>query len=352
MNVTVTAPALAYTRYLGSSPRLRSADWIVIGQDGGQTIEVDEQILFLFSDTLLASSLQGTQRNTGSVPFATPYGEQGIFLANTAGLAGAVKDIRQAQREIRYFTNDEGLPREILEPSPEERAQSLRFWPEHGIYLGGRVFVYYLGIQTVDPGTIWGFRNLGSGLGVLDPATGQCERIRHNGDWLLWSGRDDLHFGVQVLQEGEYVYAFGSYREGFQSNAFLARVSAGQIAEPGAYEFLQDPAPRWGGDFEASYNLGPCGSDYSVSYNPYLGQYMMLFIDSYKKTLMLRTSPELTGPYSAPRKLIGVPHEPASELVYLGFEHPHFRRDNGRIIYITYCQPHFTANSLVEVRFR
>ncbi|MDQ3927744.1 MAG: DUF4185 domain-containing protein, partial [Chloroflexota bacterium] len=164
-----------------------------------------------------------------------------------------------------------------------------------------------------------------------------------------------LHFGVQVLQEGEHVYVFGSAREGYGSNAFLARVRPAEIADPGAYEFLLDPTPltpHWGRDFEASYNLGPCGSDYSLSYNPYLGQYTMLYVDSYKKTLMLRTALDLTGPYSAPRKLIGVPHEPASELVYLGFEHPHFRRDDGRIIYITYCQPHFTPNSLVEVRFQ
>ncbi|MDQ3927532.1 MAG: hypothetical protein M3328_00135, partial [Chloroflexota bacterium] len=165
----------------------------MVGQDGGQTIALGEQVLFLFSDTLLACSSPTPQRNTVRAPFVTPFGEQGVFLANTAGLAPATKDIRQAQREIRYYTNAEGLPREILEPSPEERARSVRFWPEHGIYLDGKVFVYYLGIETTDPSTIWGFRNLGTGLAVLDPATGRCDRLRRDGDWLLWSGRDDLH---------------------------------------------------------------------------------------------------------------------------------------------------------------
>lgn len=352
MSIAATAPALAYTRYLGSSPRLRSSNWIVIGQDGGQTIELGGQTLFLFSDTLLACSSPAFQRQAGMMPFANPLGEQGVFLANSAGLAPATTDIRQAQRDIRYYTNGEGFPREILEPTPEESARAIRFWPEHGIDVGGKVFIYYLGVQTVDASTMWGFRNLGAGLAVLDPVTGQCHRIRLDGDWLLWSGRDDLHFGVQVLREGEYVYAFGSARDGYQSRAFLARVSPSRLAEPDAYEYLQDPSPRWGHDFGAAYDMGPCGSEYSVSYNPYLSQYMMTFIDSYKKTLMMRTAPNLIGPYSAPVKLIGVPAEPASELVYLAFEHPQFRRDGGRTIYITYCQPYFTPNSLVEVRFR
>jgi hypothetical protein len=78
----------------------------------------------------------------------------------------------------------------------------------------------------------------------------------------------------------------------------------------------------------------------------------MVYVDSYDKVLYLRTADGLWGPYSAPQKVARVPHEPSSELIYLGFEHPKFRADDGAKIYISYCQPHFYPNAVVQLRFR
>jgi len=47
-----------------------------------------------------------------------------------------------------------------------------------------------------------------------------------------------------------------------------------------------------------------------------------------------------------------VPHRPASEVVYIGFEHARFQEDGGRVIYASYCQPRFSANSLVKLSLR
>ena len=46
-----------------------------------------------------------------------------------------------------------------------------------------------------------------------------------------------------------------------------------------------------------------------------------------------------------------LPHLPSSELIYMAFEHPTFARDGGRQVFISYCQPSFVPNSLVEVGF-
>ena len=98
-------------------------------------------------------------------------------------------------------------------------------------------------------------------------------------------------------------------------------------------------------------SLGECGSEYSVSYNHHLKQYLMVYVDSFNKTLWMRTADQRTGPFSTPLLIGRVPHESISELVFLAFEHPQFALDSGRQIMISYSQPYFILNALVEVAF-
>ncbi len=338
-------------RYVGAFPRLRSDSWILVGQDGGQSIDLGRETLFVFSDTLLAPGRNVRHLDYRRAPLPTPLGDRGIFLANTAGLSSG-QDLRQALAGMSYYMDEKGLPREILEPTPEEREQDIRFWPEHGICVDGKVYLYYLGIQTIDHSSIWGFRNCGIGLAVLDPQTGTCSRIRQGDDWCLWrAAAEDFHFGVQVIGDGEDVYVFGSLREGHQVRAILARVKADRITEPAAYEYLCSPQPDWHPDLGQACALGESAPEFSVSFNPYLGKYLLAYVDGPRKTLMLRTADRLFGPFSPPSRVGRVPCEPSSELVYLGFEHPKFAANGGERVYLSYCQPHFTPNGLVEVRF-
>jgi hypothetical protein len=344
--------AIQSVRYVGTFPRERSERWRMIGQDGGQSIAVGDRVLFVFSDTLLA--IQASKLERAPVPraFAQLAGTHAAFLANCAGMTTGGR-ISDAWANIRYFMDPDGFPREILRPLGREQAQRIRFWPEHGIFLDGHVWLYYLGIQQHEPASIWGFRTLGTGLARLDPETGSCERLWFGDDWRVWpSVNDDTHFGVQVVQDGEYVYIFGSVRAGLYCTARLARVRCADIGSPEKYEYLTSGEPSWGASLQEALDLGPSGTDFSVSRNDHLGCYTMFYVDSYYKRLMFRSAPELWGPYSEPEVIIGVPHAKGTELVYLGFEHPDFRKDGGRSVFISYCQPRFTSNALVTLRFR
>jgi hypothetical protein len=353
MMKTATAEvSLRSARYLGVFPRLKNDQMTLIGQDGGQSISLGDKFLFVFSDTLVAPSNNLAIKNPHPPsPIPTPYGQQSIFLANTAGISDE-RDLRRALAHLRYFTDDEGLPREILSPDKETERRRVRFWPEHGVFIDGRVYLFYLGIQTIDSHSIWGFRNVGTGLMVLNPETGETRQVLDGRDWCLWKAdADDFHFGVQVVHENDYVYIFASFRRGFDTSARLARVHPQQIEDLAAYEYLSSTQPRWTSNFAGSYDLGECSNEYSVSFNQYLQKYIMIYLDGHQKTLMLRTADQLWGPYTPPRKLVTVPYEKASELIYLGFEHAHFSEENGKRIYISYCQPHFVANSLLTVTF-
>jgi len=58
------------------------------------------------------------------------------------------------------------------------------------------------------------------------------------------------------------------------------------------------------------------------------------------------------GPYSVPERVGRLPHAEASTLIYLGFEHPRFARDDGRRVVVSYCEPLFEMSSLLELTFR
>ena len=352
-------PRLRSSRYMGLFPQTRTPRYCVAGQDGGQSIALGTnggKTLFLFSDTLLLAPGEHRDRAHAPVPMALPAGTESLFLANCAAVAQG-SDIRAALASMKYYEDAEGLPLEILQPDSRERFRGMRFWPEHGICLDGRVFFYYLGVQTIDPTSIWGFRVLGAGIAELNPATGETRRVVVRGDTLLWRNPGtDFHFGVQVVAQDGWVFVFGSARDGIQSHARLARVRPEFIADRASYEYLasQHPIsqhPMWSPRFADSCSLGPAAAEFSVSWNASLGKYTMIYVEEYCKRVMLRTADYLWGPYSEPLDLIGVPHQAGSDLVYLGFEHAGFRQDDGRRIFLSYCEPHFSPSSLLTLRF-
>ncbi len=331
--------------HLGPFPTCSGPGWALVGQDGGQSIPLDEGRLFVFSDTLLTAARPVP--GSAPPPARRPPGRGYLgILANTAARAQS-PDLQQALAGLDYFSDDGSTPREILPSSADERREGIRFWPQHGLLVDGSVYLFYMGVRAVT-GSTWGFVNEGTGLAVLDPATGECRRLYRRSDWVLWPPRtDDLHFGVQVLREGELAYVFASRRRALKVTAQLARVEVGRLCQPSAYRYLASTAPRWTRRPSEGCDLGPCGSQFSVSFNSHLRQYLMTYVDILDGGLYLRAADAPWGPWGEPRRVAQVPRQKEA---YLGFEHASFASEEGRRILISYCEPRFSQSSLVAVR--
>jgi hypothetical protein len=78
----------------------------------------------------------------------------------------------------------------------------------------------------------------------------------------------------------------------------------------------------------------------------------MVYVDPYHKDLFIRFADQVSGPYSTPKKIGRLPHHLESELIYMSFEHPKFSVEDGKKVYITYCQPFFSSNEIVELCFQ
>ena len=350
-----TLGVLRSSRRLGSFPRAHTDEWVLIGQDGGQSIDLGDRTLLVFSDTLILPTSEAASEArppTEATPrFGAAIHAPTVFRANCAAVIEG-DDLRTGLAGLRFLSGRDGLPSEIIRPTDGERRRRLRFWPAHGVASGPRVYLFYLGIETLVPEDPLGFRNVGVGLARLDPASGACERIRIDGEWCLWPPRsDDFHFGVQVLEHDGHLYVFGSTRHGLEVDALVGRVAREEVGDRDAYEFYDPSAGRWHCDPAAAGGLGPCGSDYSVSFNPHLGRFLMLYVDAFAKTLAFRLADRVEGPYGPPTVVGRLRHAPASTLVYLAFEHSKFSRDGGRRVLVSYCEPRFELSSLVEVTF-
>jgi hypothetical protein len=77
----------------------------------------------------------------------------------------------------------------------------------------------------------------------------------------------------------------------------------------------------------------------SVSFNPYINRFVVVYSEPMGATAMIRTAPHPEGPWSAPTELFSV-DAPANSngWVYDFLAHPEFSQENGRIMYITYSK--------------
>jgi len=326
----------------------------MFGQDGGQSIDLgDGRILFLFSDTLLA--VQDTALLSGRaapVPTRSPLGSAALFLPNCCALAERQATFVKTLEGMRYLSDSAGVPRILLVAREREQFEQLRFWPEHGVRLGDAVYLYYLGIQTVDPNLSFGFRHAGTGLARLDLNTMTATRVTHRGEWRIWATtRDDLHVGVCVVPVEEWLYVYCAARDGVHTEAHLMRVQPQNIEDAGAYEYLSSCAPTWSAAREDALSLGESATEYNVRFNAHFGQYMMSYVDAFSKAITVRFAPHPWGPFGPPKPLILVPSAPDVPMVYLGFEHSLFEEQGGARIYLSYSQPEFSMNASVQLTF-
>jgi hypothetical protein len=323
----IEPPRVHSVRFIGSAHAGGGTGWTLIGQDGGQSIDAGGQALFVFSDTLLM------------------HGGRQLFLSNCAALSSE-PTLDAAMRTLRYVEDEHGIPREIVPSNPLERMAGYRFWPQHGIADGDTFLLFYLGIHQYDQKSAWGFRTVGSGMARVDPRTGGSERITRDGVWCLWSAERDVRMGTQVLRVGDAVYVFGSRG----SHAIVARVASSSIDDPDAYRFLSS-GDTWSENVNDAVSLANAAAEFSVSFNAHLGAWLMAYADGFARELYVRTAPDVCGPYGPAVAVGRLPHRPSAEMVALAFEHPRFAKNGGKTIVVSYCQPHFTQNSLVAVTF-
>jgi hypothetical protein len=306
----------------------------VSGTDGGCSLPIGPQTLWLFGDVFLLSP------TAPSKPFVGNVSNCALLVPRGSGPAPL--------RHYTFLTDPKtGLARQVIPNAPDE-GNTTRFWPG-GVWYDAasqRAYVYYPLIHTTGVGP-FAFRIEGYGLASADvshPLGLHFTRLRSSDDSTLWwrTGAGPL-FGVAVVSgvSGDYVYVVGMQERGGRKFGKLARVHKERIADPTAYEYFagSGAAPHWSSQSAEAADiegLTDFPAELSIAYNAYLGGYLAVHSVGISGRARLSLAAQPWGPYR-PFAEIGTPARALSQaFCYAGREHPELAQQHGRILYITY----------------
>lgn len=279
-------------------------------------------------------------------------------LSNTAAIVPP-QNAKHGLPRYRFLTApDDRRSRQILPFRSDEDPGQSRIWPMHGLCTGEHVYLFYHrislkpGVDVFDDFTL-------DGMGLARAKLGEFafERLTApDGSLEFWKG-DQPGFGVFVVEHEGYAYLWGSQMTGM----FLARTRPESVEGLARYEYLVDAPtdarpdvrPRWSKTFQPSAPLfDSVPNEMSASYNAHLGRFVAVHTRMRENEIVVRTAPQLTGPWSAGEVAFRPERSSDADLFYAAKEHPELAIDGGRVIYVSFVNSATYVPQLVEVEFR
>lgn len=331
-------------------------DLDITGQDAVSSVALaDGATFWIFGDTI-----EG--------PFESIRGfELTEVLSNTGALVPH-QDLSAGVGQFEYLATprrgntERPRARQLIEfIAPEHKARQ-RLWAIHGAQVSDQLYLYYHKI-TMDPTRDVFETFVLDGMGVAKAgADFDFTRLSAPDGSLEWWKGDEPGFGVWVQQHDEFLYLWGSIQPASKSSGemYLARVRPADIENLAAYQYLvqaptsdqPDVLPQWSPTFTPTACLfSDVPNEMSSSWNEHLGMFISLTTYRREDRLVIRTAPEITGPWSEPEVVFRPAKGGPDSLFNAGKEHPEFARDGGRVTYMTFIDSSVYAPHLIEITF-
>jgi hypothetical protein len=335
----------ASVRYLGKQFQENAVN--VTGCDGATSIKLPSgDALWLFGDTV-----EGPFTSIRTVDLKDK-------LSNTGAIV-PTQDATNGIKQFHFLTQTDGRrPRQIIPFAADEDPAKQRLWPMSGACVGKHVYVFYHRITLIDGVNIFdNFQLDGMGLARANTDDLQFERLKApDGTYELWKGSDPT-YGVFVNQTADYLYLWGNLLTGM----FLARTRPDEIEDLASCEYLA-AAPtysnpnvesRWSRHFEpATCLFDSVPNEMSAAYNPYLGKYLAIHSFLRENKIVVRTAPQLYGPWTDGQIIYRPQHIADTDLIYAAKEHPEMAQQNGQRIYVTFINSSTYIPELFEVALK
>jgi hypothetical protein len=226
-----------------------------------------------------------------------------------------------------------GFARELFGPTEKVDRVDLTMIPTGAFVDGDKFYIFYMDINHWGEAGVYYCNN----ASIAYSTDGvHFSRIAN----MSWPGVSNfVMFGhVQdprpesVASDMEYFMATPAGRYGA---AYTVRVPRSQVLNQSAYQYLASVAengePSWSFDMgHARPVIGSPVGELSVMWNEYLQRFVMMTIEHYTATIVLRTAEHPWGPWSAPTGVVPFSEFPG---LYGSFMHPDLVEDSGRIVY-------------------
>lgn len=296
----------------------------LMGQDAAYSIYLGaDESLWCFGDTVIADLKDGKE-----VLRAMPSSTSAIYRSS---------DIYSIKGNLEYIKDKDGLPAYTIPLGDMLPYWHVRkYWPQHGVKVGAKVYLYYSIIQAFGTGG-FDFAHIGQGLAVSDDGGRKFRQISLPCGYALWNDVEPA-FGGAVYASGDgwlYLYGRGLSAPG-EYSLYLARVKEDSIEKPGEYFYFagsKENVPAWTKNLlEAKPVLAQGQSELSVSRNEYLGGLLMLY--SRLGSVELRTARHPWGPWGEAVTAMQCKAAPG-DTCYAAKEHFQYARDGGQKVFFS-----------------
>ena len=296
-----------------------------IGGDGAYTAVLKGQrVLWLFGDTLLGTVRDG--KRTGAA-----------MVNNTVG----VQTGQGKEDAIRFFAGKVkgDKPTAIFVPTDGKGW----FWPQAAVRVRDRLFVFLPQIDKGKEPGVFGFRQVGQWLAVIDNPDEEPLQWRmklHQEPFARFGPTRVRSWGSAVLADGDYLYVYGYQEQGKaldRRKLLVGRVLADKLADFAAWRF--HTSEGWSEKPEDATALAAgLATEFSVSRMPDGKGYVLVYTENgLGDRIVGRFAKTAAGPWSAPVLLYRCPEMAKDKGVfcYAAKAHPWAAKDDELLI--SYC---------------
>ncbi|ASR38066.1 hypothetical protein BAY61_27080 [Prauserella marina] len=197
--------------------------------------------------------------------------------------------------------------------------------PNSGVTVEGLHYVHYMSVRQWGPPGTWRTNYAGVAVSADGGTTWKKPRSARWGN--RWRAENRFQLGA-FAASGEHVYLFGT-TNGRYGDGYLARALPGNLLDTGEYEYWT--GSEWGRRQSAAVPVfeGPVG-EMSVGYHRLLDRWLLMHLDERREGIVLRSAPELTGPWTWGEVVVSGREFPA---IYGGFLHP-WSMDSEHVYYL------------------
>ena len=209
----------------------------------------------------------------------------------------------------RMIVDRPGHAKELL-PAKHVEGEEVTVIPTYGVSVGDRLFLHYMSVSHWGEPGHWDLSH--AGWAYSDDAG---ETWMKDPDAVFPA---DTNWGQVAIEEHEgFVYLFG-IPGGRYGDLKLARVAPVDLLKLDAYEYWDGSA--WVADAAAATVIvkGPIG-ELSVRWNSHYQRWLMMYLIDNEGLIVLRTAPDLTGPWDEARVAVRSGDYPA---LYAPFMYP------------------------------
>lgn len=189
-------------------------------------------------------------------------------------------------------------------------------WPLSAILIRGKLFVFCVRIQIVDPDNVFGFRQIGNEIFCVDnpdDAPNRWNMTAHKLPFLRQLGS----FGSNFFINHDYVYIYGyrNVKSGWDDaiiNLIIARIKnelAHDISNQSHWEFLDGAGGIWHRDIhQVKPVIEHFTTEFSVTFVPAIGKYVLV-ANAWKHPhpITVRWADTPFGPFSEPKVVYHCP---------------------------------------------